>query len=141
MNKNPLDAKRLYLAGPMSNHVDFNRPAFRRAAKKLRSVGYEVINPAEFQHDYPGLPAVDWERPSTFTNAHYRRALLQGFRAIVGSDEVDAIDGLAYLDGWANSHGARAEVYLCHTLGIPTHSWERWFSLAFSRVRKVEEVA
>ena len=38
---------RIYISGPMTGKHDFNYPAFNAAAKRLRSEGHFVINPAE----------------------------------------------------------------------------------------------
>ncbi|QIW87554.1 hypothetical protein Ab1vBOLIVR4_gp37 [Agrobacterium phage OLIVR4] len=40
---------RIYLAGPMAGYPERNYPAFMRAAKALRELGYEVYNPAEYE--------------------------------------------------------------------------------------------
>jgi hypothetical protein len=38
---------KVYLSGPMTGLPDFNYPAFNAAAAELRSLGFEVDNPAE----------------------------------------------------------------------------------------------
>lgn len=132
--------KVLYLAGPMSGLSDFNRPAFDHAALWLRRAGYEVVNPAELDHSYPDLDDPDLADPGTFTAEHYRRAMLQGIRAIVGREacapepEEPPVDGLAYLDGWVNSRGAKAEVLVAQAIGVRVDHWERWFGDAFANV-------
>ena len=45
----------VYIAGPMRGKPNFNYPAFMRAEKHLRALGYEVINPATMGDAY-GTP-------------------------------------------------------------------------------------
>jgi hypothetical protein len=47
--------KWIYLSGPMTGLPDYNHPAFRAEAKRLRALGYTVVNPAEINPD-PGVP-------------------------------------------------------------------------------------
>jgi hypothetical protein len=77
----------LYIAGPMSGHPDYNRQAFQDAERLLKSVGFEVLNPAR-QPD--GLP--------------YETYIERGY------DDIDTADGVALLPGWHASSGARREV-------------------------------
>lgn len=79
---------RVYIAGPMTGIEAFNYPAFNAEAARLRTLGYEVENPAE-------NPA-----PACGTWAGYMRlALSQMLRC----------DVVALLPGWAGSKGARIE--------------------------------
>ena len=40
--------KRIYLSGPMSGLPELNFPAFHAEAARLRALGFEVVNPADF---------------------------------------------------------------------------------------------
>lgn len=42
---------RIYIAGPMTDYPDWNFPAFNKAARQLRSTGYDAVNPAEINPD------------------------------------------------------------------------------------------
>lgn len=88
---------RLYLAGPMSGLPDDNYPAFHAAAKALRELGHEVLNPAE----NPTPPCGTW--------LGYMRLAV----ALLVQCEV-----VVLLPGWADSRGARVECDLAHGLGL-----------------------
>lgn len=96
---------RLYIAGPMSGHPDYNRPAFHAAADDLRARGYWVANPAE------NPPCDDW--------LGYMR---------LSVEQVARCDGLAVLDGWQLSRGAALEVHVAHALNLPTLPLVAWLN-------------
>lgn len=100
---------RLYISGPMSGLPDFNFPAFRVAATKLREAGYEVEDPAE-KGVIDGWEWIDYLR--------YDLHRL-----------IDC-DGVAVLYGWPNSRGARLEVNTAEGLGLPVYGVEAWLRLA-----------
>jgi len=88
---------RVYVAGPMTGLPEFNYPAFRSAAAQLRELGFDV------------------EDPSTNTNPtpdDYHGWLRAGLEQLIRSD------GVALLDGWEASGGARLEVNVGATLGL-----------------------
>ena len=92
---------RIYLAGPMTGHPDFNYPAFNAEAARLRAIGYRVENPAE-------NPVQNtWQ-------AYMRQALAQLVKC----------DAVALLPGWKASRGARIENQLAIDLGIPARPAE-----------------
>jgi hypothetical protein len=125
--------RHLYLAGPMAGLPGFNVPAFAHAAERLRSVGYFVANPGEMNHG----PGVDLARPETFTAEHRQRAMLNGLRDLIGyehwaadgyDDGTAQADGVALLDGWAESRGAVLEVAVANAIGLRVEHWTRWLS-------------
>ena len=89
---------RVYLAGPMSDHINYNKPAFFRAAGELRCKGYFVLNPAETDNESKG---VGWED-----------FLRKDMRMLMEADTI------ALLPGWESSRGARFELYVAMTLGL-----------------------
>lgn len=93
---------KLYIAGPMSGYPEFNYPAFREAETRLRGLGYDVLNPADNKAD-------DW--------VGYMRA---GLRQVIDADAI------AVLPDWQCSRGARIEVELACSLGLPVRPLERW---------------
>ena len=91
--------KKIYLSGPMTGYPDFNYPAFDDADRLLRNKGYIVFNPAnQFNRDQ----SLDW--------TEYMRA---DIAAILDCDEV------VVLDGWEMSLGARLEVAVARSIGLP----------------------
>jgi len=104
----------VYLAGPMRGIPYYNFPAFDKAAEKLVSEGYAVVNPADMDrrngfdamklpHDY------DWNTiPEGF-----------GFDDCVTRDiaAVRSCEAIYMLDGWQLSKGAQAEHALAVWLG------------------------
>ncbi|MFB5948408.1 DUF4406 domain-containing protein [Klebsiella pasteurii] len=85
----------VYIAGPMTNLPDFNRPAFFAAADRLLDAGDIPLNPAVL--------------PSGLSQADYMAicmAMLQRAEAIY------------LLDNWKSSDGAVAEYHLAYKLGL-----------------------
>jgi hypothetical protein len=99
----------LYIAGPMTGLPEYNFPAFHAAADQLTAAGYEVLNPARRAVD-PGRTWADYLR--------------DGIR-----DVTDA-DGLALLDGWMASRGARLELTVATGLDMPVGIVAVWLDRA-----------
>ena len=89
--------KRIYLSGPMTGIPDHNIPAFNATAEKLRSLGHDVVNPAEITPQ----DGTAWE--------DYMRADLQALLTC---------DTIALMGGWENSKGAHLELHLAHRVGM-----------------------
>lgn len=89
--------KRIYLSGPMSGIPELNFPAFNAEAKRLRALGYLVVNPAEINPDHEK----SWE--------DCLRADLR---------EMLTCDVLALLPAWQTSKGAHLEVHVAHRVGM-----------------------
>lgn len=91
---------RIYLAGPMAGYPEQNYPAFMRAAKALRDLGYEVYNPAEYEangtDEFPLREAF-----TEYTNYILNRA-----------------DIIALLPGYEKSVGATAELSLARVVKL-----------------------
>lgn len=96
--RDSMNAKVVYLAGPMRGYQDFNYPAFNEAAAKLRAVGFMVLNPVEVNHHSSGI-----------------RACMTVDTAMI----CQQAEGVVLLPGWEASSGARAEVALAECIGIP----------------------
>lgn len=96
-----------YLSGPMSGIDDFNFPAFFSAAKHLRSLGWEIISPAEL------------DDPASIENgvsdSVYRDLLRRDLEIICNG----IVDSIIVLPGWRESKGAAAEVALGRALKLP----------------------
>ncbi len=92
---------RWYISGPMTGHPDLNFPAFNAAAAKLRAMGLDVCNPAEFGEE-PGMAWADYLRKDI-------RALMD-------------CQGIVMLPGWQKSKGARLEWVIANELGFVVES-------------------
>lgn len=95
----------LYVAGPMSGYEDSNYPAFDDAARLLRETGYRVINPASDNK-------VAWGGYIDFLREDLRLLL--------------ECDGVAVLDYWWESVGARNEVQVAGVLKMPVRPVDEW---------------
>ena len=99
----------LYIAGPMTGLPEFNYPAFHAAAEALQVKGYATFNPADID---PGGVTRSWDW-------YMRRALKM---------MLDA-DGVALIEGWEISRGARIEKRLAYNLQMPTRTVADWLTL------------
>ncbi len=89
--------KKIYLSGPMTGLPNLNFPAFHAEAARLRTRGFEVVNPAELHKD-PG--------------ANWHACLRTDLKAMLDCD------GLVLLDGWQRSAGAHLEIHVAHRVGL-----------------------
>lgn len=98
----------LYVSGPMSIRADtdWNFPAFSEAAVRLRDAGHVVINPAE-----------NWGGRTDIPRMACMRLDIQ---------QVLCSDGLAMLDDWQKSKGARLERQIALELGLIVRPWKEW---------------
>ncbi|RTP91512.1 DUF4406 domain-containing protein [Enterobacter asburiae] len=85
----------IYIAGPITGILDFNLPAFFRAAGSIAASGHQVLNPATL--------------PKGLTQHQYMdicQAMVRSAYAIF------------LLNGWEASCGALAELYQARKLGL-----------------------
>ena len=102
----------LYIAGPMYGLPEKNYPAFMDAEGQLTAAGYYVISPLRAdRYVLPGdpEPTREWWQRMTM------KLLLQ-------------TEGLALLDGWKNSQGAKREVKVALWLAMPVRTVEEWLA-------------
>lgn len=88
---------KLYLSGKMTGAPDLNFPLFYREANRLRSMGYEVVNPAELNPD----PSASWHD-----------CMKNDLKALLDCDSI------VMLEGWEDSQGAHLELHIAHRVGI-----------------------
>jgi hypothetical protein len=100
----------LYVCGPMTGLPELNFPAFFEAERQLLDVGYTVLNPAARAGKTEGQ-AWEW---------YLRR----------GIQDVTNSGGIALLPDWQKSKGARLEVIVADTLGIPKAPIGGWLAAA-----------
>lgn len=86
---------KIYIAGPMSGLIEFNRPAFMFTAEKLTGRGHTALNPAIL--------------PDGLLQAEYMDICLAMLRCA---------HAIYLLDGWEKSAGARAEKALAEKLRL-----------------------
>jgi hypothetical protein len=98
---------KIYIAGPMSGLPEHNFPAFNAAARQLRALGYDVLNPAE--QAFNGDLTKPWE--------YYLR------RDIPLLCRCDAV---ALLPEWSESRGAKLELYIAAQLGMDVRLLGDW---------------
>jgi len=92
--------KTIYISGPMTGLPDNNYPEFNRIAALLDGVGgFNVINPADNEPPVPNPTQADYMAISRL--------------------QVVMADIVVCLPGWMNSVGAREEIAIAKTLGIP----------------------
>lgn len=100
----------------MRGYKDFNFPAFFEAERNLKSLGYNVFNPARKDEERHGVGQLKSETGNeadiTDKGFSLRKALYDDTKYICL--EADAI---AMLPGWEASSGARAEHALACALG------------------------
>lgn len=104
--------RRLYLAGPMTGYPDLNGHSFFAAASRLRDAGYEVLNPAETSEQ------ASWD--------DYMRC---------GLRQVLDVQGVALLEGWEASAGARLEVHVAQQLRLHCLPFGVWLLQADTLLR------
>lgn len=105
---------KIYIAGPMSGYEDWNFPAFFEAESQLKSLGYDVINPAHNDGETveealasAGHP----DRPNNSWSYYMRRDL----------PHVLSVDAICLLPGWQQSKGASLEVHVAEAIGLPLY--------------------
>lgn len=104
---------RAYVAGPMRGKPKLNFPAFDKAASLGRSLGWQIISPADLDREHDiHEDAADVIDP-------------EGVRVIVDRDvtallslRAESGDAIALLHGWEKSTGARAELAMAQWLGL-----------------------
>lgn len=105
----------LYLSGPMSGHDQLNFPAFNAAARRLRCLGFPVINPADFGAD----------EAYTWAQCIARDCFCLSFARVI-----------VLLPGWEASKGSNAELDHALNLNIPAVTLECFGDKVVSRYFK-----
>lgn len=97
---------KIYLAGPMSGHPQFNFPAFYAAAKALREQGFEVISPAEMDDaEDKGVAMKSATGNPADANRTWGDFLSRDVKVIADQ----GVEGIVFLPKWFTSRGARLE--------------------------------
>lgn len=103
---------KIYIAGPMTGHKDWNFPAFFEVETQLIALGHDPVNPAHNDGatvqealESAGSP----ESPNNPWRWYMRRDL----------PHVLEVDALCVLPGWQKSKGASLEVTVAKAIGLP----------------------
>ena len=96
---------KVYITGPMTGLPDYNLPAFAAAEQALNAAGYDAVNPGA-RGVIEGYTWVDYMKDAI-------RELLD-------------CDGVAVLEGWSDSNGAKLELEIANALGMTVDWLEVW---------------
>lgn len=108
----------LYIIGPVTGKPEDNKPAFVAARRALKADSYTCAIP----HDYIA-EGTDW-------NTAMRISIAAMLSMEYGHKSKPAFDGIALLDGWEESEGAKIEKQLAEALGIPCRPWREYLDPA-----------
>ena len=108
----------LYIIGPATRKPNDNKEAFVSARRALKAEGYLCAIP----HDYIN-EGTDW-------STAMRISVTAMLSMEHGIKSKPAFDGVAMLDGWEESKGARIEKQLAEALGIPCRPWREYLNPA-----------
>lgn len=114
---------RLYISGPVTGIPEENLPAFLAAQEELDSLGYVTTVPHEFVR----------------SDATHNDAMIVSINVLTDYDPVvyevpprtrPFYGGVALLDGWEQSEGARTEKLVAEACGIPVKTVAEWIKEA-----------
>lgn len=124
--KNPKPAEVLYEIGPITGIESENRQEFERVRIELVKQGYTAFTPfrvmefAKRSNPIAEQYADLWETCMEFS--------LKCILSCWDYAYEPPIFGIAMLDGWEHSKGARIEHDLATALGIPCKPWKEWIN-------------
>ena len=106
----------LYLSGPMTGYADENRQAFEDAEHRLRSFGFNVINPFHLAEPEPQDGDTSAQRWAAY--------LARDIHFLVRTHQT-ALSPIAVvlLAGWRNSKGACLEAAVAGKFSIPVYNY------------------
>ena len=104
---------RVYLSGPIDSYGDRyeNLAAFYAAERALRKRGWDVINPARIDEEYPPPQGMSYHQCRRFFMSRDLNVIMDDMYAEFG-------DVMFLLPNWTMSPGALAEVALARSLGM-----------------------
>jgi len=109
-----MKAHRIYIAGPMSGHPQFNVPAFLDAQKDLIRREFDAVLPVDLD-----IPA---ERRQLLKSKDGLGASVRSWAELLSEDLKligdTGIEGIVVLRGWQYSKGAKLETYFGRLLGL-----------------------
>lgn len=109
-----MKAHRIYVAGPMSGHPQFNVPAFLYAQEDLIAKDFDAILPVDL--DIPS------ERRQLLASPDGLDAAPRSWAELLAEDLKligdTGVEGIVVLSGWQYSKGAKLETYFGRLLGL-----------------------
>lgn len=102
---------RVYIAGPINGRPDGNRAAFKDAADRLRSQGFEPVNPWDIPGDHEG-PCIGGPVDHSENDHQYGCYLRADIEVLMYCDAI------CFLDGWEESKGASTEAHVARSIGL-----------------------
>lgn len=100
----------IYIAGPMSGKPDYNIPAFKEAARRLREAGFTVVSAIECHGSEEEMLSSTWHE-----------CMRRDVAAL-----ATQCTGIALLPGWTKSRGAKVEWRVAHSLSLTVKTLEEW---------------
>ena len=98
-----MNARLIYISGPMTGLPELNFPAFHSAARVLRKRGHAVVNPAEL---------------NTAPDTAWAECMRVDIKALLGCD------GIVLLPGYGRSKGASLELLIAQALDMQIARFE-----------------
>ena len=117
----------------MGGHPHFNFPAFKATSYELRLAGYEVVSPHE--EDSPEIQEAAWaSETGDFADLP---GMAQGDDETIlrNTEAMLTVEGVALLDGWAHSLGARHEVAIAERRRITVAPAALWLMVPSGAAR------
>ena len=114
---------KLYIAGPMTGYPQFNFPAFQEAARTLRALGMEVVSPAEMDEETEVAGEALKSKDGKLIDG---KIAGQTWGDLLGRDVkivADVVDGVALLQNWERSKGAKLEVTVALLAGKGVYAY------------------
>ena len=106
------------MAGPMTGIPQYNFPAFDRAARELRSLGHDVVSPAELDDPADREAALQSPDGAPQTVEDFGKSWGDFLARDVKLIADDGIEGIVLLSGWNQSRGARLEAFVGSLCGL-----------------------
>jgi hypothetical protein len=109
-----MKAHRIYIAGPMSGHPQFNVPAFLSAQEDLIERGLDAILPVDMDIPAERRQLLKSKDGMDSTPRSWAELLSEDLKLIGDT----GVEGIAVLSGWQYSKGAKLETFFSRLLGL-----------------------
>ena len=99
--------KTIYISGPIKNMTDGNMPAFDKAEKQLKEMGYETLNPHKIGEEL-NIRFFEMGKVPTYED-YLKEDIIQ---------MLAKCEKVLVLPGWRNSKGSKLEIAIALACGI-----------------------